>query len=1178
MRYTRLPRLAAAFVPAALLATLSAASAQTVFTTPTTIADGNLAFEGQDIIVRGTTVTINGAHSFNSLTIERNATNQPGIVTHANTFTNGTVNGFHLTVATNVTIQGVTGVMVASRIDLNGRGHPQVAGPGAGAGSGNSGAGAGHGGFGGRNQQNGAGGGFYGSVTQPADHGSGGGRDSSTSTAGGAGGGAVRLAITGSLTLNGSINAGGANGTTTSVEGAGGGAGGSVWLEVGSLSGAGSISASGGAGGDSGSIDGGGGAGGRIAIYTDTSTFTGAVTTCGGAASINAVRGGAGTIFRKASTQSLGSLVIDNCGNPGAITDLPPPVSYNTITVSNAAILDVPGATVITADTLTISGSSTLTHRAAPPTTSGITCNLGSASIDSTSSINLVGRGFAQVTGPGAGAVGGNSGGGAGHGGFGGPSGQGAAGGGIYGSVTQPINLGSGGGRDSSTSTAGGAGGGAVRLAITGSLTLNGSINAGGANGTTTSVEGAGGGAGGSVWLEVGSLSGAGSISASGGAGGDSGSSDGGGGAGGRIAIYTNNNSLAGPVTACGGASSNAAVRGGAGTIFSKTSSQSIGNLLISNCGNPGAITDLPANALAYNGLAIDGAAILDLPGATTLAADTLTITGSSTLTHRAAPTTSGITCNIAGNASIAAGSSINLNGRGFAQTTGPGAGANSANSGAGAGHGGLGGRSGQGGAGGTFYGSVSQPIDLGSGGGRDSSGGVAGGAGGGACRLTVLGNLVVDGSIASNGANGTNSTVEAGGGGAGGSVWLEVGSLSGVGSISASGGAGGDSGSADGGGGAGGRIALHTDNNSFSGAFSACGGSSPALPGGAGTIFTKASMQAHGNLLIDNCLTGNGVTDLPADALSYNNITIDHSAILDLAGGSTLAADNLTLSNNAVMQHHAAQPGGLTIAVGGNMTLDVGTTVNLVGRGFPQLQGPGAGGIATNCGAGAGHGGVGGRSSQAANGGAAYDSVFLPALLGSGGGRDSSASIAGGAGGGVAHISVNGVLSHNGFIIADGLPGTNPGGVEGGGGGSGGSIRIDAGTLTGSGAIAAVGGAGAGGSSGRGGGGAGGRVAIYAPCSTNLNNFSIGVLGGAAGGAGAAAGAPGTLYHHDIVINGTCRCPCDWNRDLALNSQDFFDFITDFFANNANFNRDPSGTNSQDFFDFITCFFSGCP
>lgn len=58
--------------------------------------------------------------------------------------------------------------------------------------------------------------------------------------------------------------------------------------------------------------------------------------------------------------------------------------------------------------------------------------------------------------------------------------------------------------------------------------------------------------------------------------------------------------------------------------------------------------------------------------------------------------------------------------------------------------------------------------------------------------------------------------------------------------------------------------------------------------------------------------------------------------------------------------------------------------------------------------------------------------------------------------------------------------------------------------------------------------------------------------------------------------INVGPRCRCDWNTCNGLNSQDFFDFLSDFFFSNADFNAS-GATDSQDFFDFLACFFGGC-
>lgn len=54
--------------------------------------------------------------------------------------------------------------------------------------------------------------------------------------------------------------------------------------------------------------------------------------------------------------------------------------------------------------------------------------------------------------------------------------------------------------------------------------------------------------------------------------------------------------------------------------------------------------------------------------------------------------------------------------------------------------------------------------------------------------------------------------------------------------------------------------------------------------------------------------------------------------------------------------------------------------------------------------------------------------------------------------------------------------------------------------------------------------------------------------------------------------------CNADFNADGAADSQDFFDFVAAFFAQDstADFNAD-GVVNSQDFFEFLAAFFVGC-
>jgi hypothetical protein len=78
--------------------------------------------------------------------------------------------------------------------------------------------------------------------------------------------------------------------------------------------------------------------------------------------------------------------------------------------------------------------------------------------------------------------------------------------------------------------------------------------------------------------------------------------------------------------------------------------------------------------------------------------------------------------------------------------------------------------------------------------------------------------------------------------------------------------------------------------------------------------------------------------------------------------------------------------------------------------------------------------------------------------------------------------------------------------------------------------------------------------------------------------------GTPTNIESSRIVTPGAppvAACPCDYNGSDTLDSQDFFDFLADFFKNSpsADFNEDTI-VNSQDFFDFLGCFFAppkGC-
>lgn len=53
--------------------------------------------------------------------------------------------------------------------------------------------------------------------------------------------------------------------------------------------------------------------------------------------------------------------------------------------------------------------------------------------------------------------------------------------------------------------------------------------------------------------------------------------------------------------------------------------------------------------------------------------------------------------------------------------------------------------------------------------------------------------------------------------------------------------------------------------------------------------------------------------------------------------------------------------------------------------------------------------------------------------------------------------------------------------------------------------------------------------------------------------------------------------CPSDWNFDRVVDSRDFFEYLTDFFAGDGEFNCDGNNNTSADFFAYVDAFLRGC-
>ncbi len=1050
----------------------------------TSIAAGVSTYDTHAIIVNGCTLTVDGAHTFESVTLING-----GVLTHSTASEN----------LLDLTITGDMNIASGTSIDLSEKGYPGGEGPGQGTDNPNAydAGGAGHGGDGGSSDADRiAGGESYGTITAPTLLGSGGGN---SYYVGGTGGGAVKLTIEGTLIMNGDIHADGGNGADNTTHASGGGSGGSVYITAGEITGSGTITA---AGGNGCAGNGGGGAGGRIAVYYNSfdAESTIAISAYGGS---GYKVGGTGTIFLKSLKKAHGDLHIKNNGSSGGTTPLAG--TYEDVLIHGGGQVIIHQTGELSMNRLTIKETTRVTHPA-NGSEQEYTLDLTiteDMDIELGSSIDVSKQGYAGGEGDGQGADNPDAydAGGAGHGGDGGRSRDGnIAGGASYGSITAPTRLGSGGGN---AYYVGGAGGGAVKLTIGGTLTLNGGIYANGGDGADNATHASGGGAGGSIYITTAGITGSGTITA---AGGNGCAGNGGGGAGGRIAVYyysfAAESTIA--ISAYGGSGYKV---GGTGTIFLKSSEKDHGDLHIKNNAGSGGTTPLAGE---YEDVLFHGGGQVIINQTDALSMKSVTIKDETRVTHPANGSEQEYTLDliIAGDMDIGSGSSIDVSKQGYAGGEGDGQGTDNPDTydAGGAGHGGDGGRSRDGNiAGGAGYGSITAPVALGSGGGNSY---YTGGAGGGAVKLTIGGTLTLNGGIYANGGDGYDNTTHASGGGAGGSLYITTAGITGSGAITADGGNGC---TGNGGGGAGGRIAVYYGNFDPEStiAISAYGGSGYKV-GGTGTIFLKALANDNGDLHIINNARSGGIT--PA-AGSYGEVIIGGGGQVVLgpynSEGSTttsLTATNLTISGNTTvtqLPNASEQTYALDLLITGTMTIESGSSIDVSEKGYAGGEGPGQGTDNYYDSGGAGHGGNGGRS-DAVLGGSSYGSLTEPLTLGSGGGNSNNANYKGGAGGGAVKLTISGTLALNGGIHADGGEGYDNT-THASGGGSGGSIYITAGQITGSGTITAAGGNAC--NTANGGGGAGGRIAVY------YNTLGTGITISAYGGSGYVYGGTGSVY-----------------------------------------------------------------
>ncbi len=1059
-----------------------------IFTANAHITADDTTYDGQDVEVRGVTVTIDGAHSFNSLKVTQN-----GVVTTSSAST------MTVPVPLNMTVTGTVTIDAGSSIDVSTKGNLRSAT--------NTTSGGSYGGYGGVSYYQYIPEPTHGDYRMPVDFGSGG----HPTYVAAAGGGSLKLSAN-ELILNGAVLANGGAYNSS------GGSGGSIWIDVNIFSGIGTVSANGAGGRNAWSYYSGGG-GGRVAVYyNDASNFDliNNISANGGHQDFNAyIAGTPGTIYLKAATDAVGELRIVDSIYRNSITKteistytdklvltniqatISAPLSLTSL-IADGSQIATSGHSVVASDTIALANVSVFGVSAVEQK---LDITVGTVIIDATSYIDVSGKGKRLTTYTEALSSGGS------YGGLGGNPNATYPGAKLptYGDYRYPADFGTG---DYYNTVGYSSGGGAVKI-IANEFILDGNISANGSNSSR------GGGSGGSVWLELGVLSGTGNISANGGDGGYSG------GGGGRIAIYygaANAFDFKNNVTTFGGRVSTQSTvsgqPGGAGTIYLKSANEATGEVRISSreYSNISAGTELPTTIAGS--VVVEREKVITV-GQTNLAAlyvdngeiktdgtsltvqSTLALNNNSLMGVTAAEQSMNVTADVF---SIDSTSSINVAGMGRWPD------ATVANY-CGGSHGGSGGLYLPDNSNfftNSIFGDYRQPLDFGMGGKAIYNTSYYT-RGGGVVHVTTN-ELVLDGNITA-----TGSGTSYGGGGSGGSIWLDTNVIRGVGNIDASGGAAGH------GGGGGGRVAVYYAESSGFDLYShviAYGGasaSSAGQSGGAGTVYLKNKDDVNGELrFVSVSLDANApVTELSINSperISVKNIQVVADVTTNLAaltvdggifavnGAALATTGSLIVKNSGHLLSSLGQPLELQSF---SILIDGTSSLSVTGNGNPPTTD-------VSVFAGGSYGGLGGTYSTWATN-SVYGDEFLPTDLGTGG-RSQNGAANDSYGGGALKLVADD-LQLDGKIEADG--GYN----SLSGGGSGGSIWLDVGVISGIGSVSADGAAGGVTTHDNNCGGGGGRVAVY---SVNSGGFDLQNKITANGGVGqplCQSGQPGTIY-----------------------------------------------------------------